>query len=523
LGYRAGMLLTISGPGQYNRLPMQHPSQPSGGVRSWFLSTDRVATSVGIVLFLMIFERIFWIARGIVFPRVLGPAEYGIYTLAMFPVPLMATLASLGVPSAFGRYISRYTANGTVRWFLRRTYLITTALSVVIAGTVIAGASFFSRLIFGDPSHGVVIALAAMSIPTLLLIKNLSTTFMGLKLFRAGRFVESSQIVIYAAVGIPLILVWPIAAAGVLGFAIASLVSVAIFAPLLSSYIKQIEPAGKAVDEPRFHRNLLKFTIWFTITPILASLFLYVDRLSLQRLMSAADQGIYSTTVNLSESISAIGLAITNVIYPHLSTTWEAGNRDKALRDLDLALRVTSMILLVAGLTLIVLGKWIILLLLGSEFVPGAQALPFLVVFFLFTILVWLFGVYPPLIEKTYVAAIGYVVALPCSVLLNLTLIPRMGIVGAALATMMSYFLMWCIVAAVCHRFGMPVNKRMVVVCLLTFVLLLPVPIAVACVAAVLYVCIRRTWLFSFAERETVYAEVRRFVGKARSVLQGRR
>jgi O-antigen/teichoic acid export membrane protein len=501
---------------------MQHPSQPSRGVRTWFLSTDRVATSVGIVLFLMIFERIFWIARGIVFPRVLGPAEYGIYTLGMFPVPLMATLASLGVPSAFGRYISRYAGNGTVRWFLKRTYLITTALSVGIAGVVVARPSLFSRLIFGDPSHSVVIALAAMSIPTVMIIRNLSTTFMGLKLFRAGRFVESSQIVIYAVVGIPLLLIWRTATAGVLSFAVASLASVVIFAPLLSSYIKQIEPAGKPVRELRFHRNLFKFTIWFTITPILASLFLYVDRLSLQRLMSAADQGIYSTTVNLSESISAIGLAITSVIYPHLSTTWEAGNRDKALRDLDLALRVTSIILLIAGLTLIVLGKWIILLLLGSEFVPGAQALPFLVVFYLFTILVWLFGVYPPLIEKTYVAAIGYVAALPCSIALNLTLIPHLGIVGAALATMVSYFLMWCIVAAVCYRFGMPVNKRMLVVCLLTFVLLLPVPIAAACVAAVLYVCVRRTWIFSLAEREIVYAEARRFAGKARSVLRRR-
>jgi hypothetical protein len=98
-----------------------------------------------------------------------------------------------------------------------------------------------------------------------------------------------------------------------------------------------------------------------------------------------------------------------------------------------------------------------------------------------------------------------------------------MGIIGAALATMASYFLMWCIVAAVCHRFGMPVNKRMLVVCLLTFVLLLPAPVAAACVGIVLYVCARRTWIFSLAERELVYAEVRRFASKGRSVLQRRR
>jgi O-antigen/teichoic acid export membrane protein len=296
-------------------------------------------------------------------------------------------------------------------------------------------------------------------------------------------------------------------------------VSVAIFMPLLASHVGQIEPIGRPVAEPRFHRNLFKFTVWFTVTPVLAGLFQYVDRLSLQRLMSASDQGVYSTTVNLSESISAIGLAISNVIYPHLSATWEGGDRAKALRDLDLSLRVTSIILLVAGLILIVLGKWLILLLLGPKFVPGVQALPFLVVFYLFTILVWLFGVYPPLIERTYVAVIGYAAALPSTILLNLVLIPRMGIVGAALATMLSYFVMWCIVAAVCYKFGMPVNRRMLAVCLLTFILLLPAPAAAAGVAAILYVCVRRTWIFSLTEREIVSGEARRFASKAKGIL----
>ena len=42
-------------------------------------------------------------------------------------------------------------------------------------------------------------------------------------------------------------------------------------------------------------------------------------------------------------------------------------------------------------------------------------------------------------------------------------------------------------------------------------------------VAAVLYVCMRRTWIFSLAEREIVYGEGRRFAGKAKSVLRLRR
>ncbi|HVP56917.1 MAG TPA: oligosaccharide flippase family protein, partial [bacterium] len=212
---------------------MQPSDPPPKGLRRWFLSTDRLATSVGIVLFLMVCERVFWIARGIIFPRVLGPAEYGIYTLGLFPVPLLTALVGLGVPSAFGRYLSRHAAGGTLRWYLKRTYLLPIALSIVTTAIVLARPSFFSKLIFGDPSHGLVIALAAISVPVLVLVRNLSTTFMGLKLFRAGRLVESSQVILYAVIGIPLILYSRTAAAGALGYGVSAAASVAIFAPLL--------------------------------------------------------------------------------------------------------------------------------------------------------------------------------------------------------------------------------------------------------------------------------------------------
>jgi O-antigen/teichoic acid export membrane protein len=498
---------------------MQPPTQQGQGLHGWLLSKDRLTTSVGLVLFLLLLERALSFARGIVFARLLGTAEYGIYTLGVFLVPMMATLAGLGIPSAFGRYAARYEMKGGLRRFLSRTYRVTVVLSVLIAGGIIVRPSFFSTLIFGDASHSRVIIMGAVSIPAFVLLRNLSATLMGLKLFRAGRFVESSQVAIYAGVGIALVVASRSAFTGILGLAIATYASVAIFVPLLVRYLRHVDPAPQPADEPEFYRRLLRFTVWYVVTPILAQIFQYVDRFSLQHLMSTSDQGIYSATVNLSETISAIGLAISSVLFPHLSATWEMGNKAKALRDLDVALRVTGIILLVAGLVLVVFGKWFILLLLGPDYVAGAEALPFLVVFYLFTILVWLFGVYPPLIEKTYISAIGFSVAMPCTIVLNLTLIPRLAMVGAAVATMLSYFLMWGIVVAICHKFGLPVGKRTITVCLLPFILLLPPALAAPCVGIVLYVCIRRTWILSVSEREIVRAEAGRLVSKAKGIM----
>ena len=480
------------------------------------LQQDRIATSVGLVTALLLAQRIIAFARGIIFARLLGTAEYGMYTLAFFLILIAVSVTSLGIPSAFGRYAPRYQAKGALRWFFRRAYALNITLSVAVAVVISLRPSFFSNLIYGDPSHVGVMMVVAASIVGFVVLTNIVHTFSGLKLFRASSISQLTQATVYGGVGILLIVLYRSATSALLAYALSIIVAIAVFAPVLSKYLLRLEGAYNRLDEPGFYKHLLRFTIWFAVTPIMLQIFNYVDRLSLQRLMSSSDQGIYSAAVNLGMTISAIGLAVNSVIFPHLSTTWERGDKAKALRNLDLSIRVTAVGLVIVGLLLVLLGRPAILLLLGREYLAGAQVLPFLVVFYLFNISVWLFGVYPSLIERTYVSAIGLACALPVNILLNLTLIPRMGIVGAGLATMASYVLMWCIVVAICKVFGMPIGRRLVMISLLPFVLFLPKIVAVAAIGLVIYVCIRKTWIISAEERHRVFTELGGFLRRRR-------
>jgi O-antigen/teichoic acid export membrane protein len=512
----------------------------------WFVSRDGITASVSLVFLLAILQRVLQVGRVVVFARLLGPEQYGIYTLGMFVVPLVATVASLGMQSAYPRYVSRYAAESTLRWFLKKTLSLTLAVALAAVVVMLLRPAFFSGLLYGDRSYWATMVVAAASVPAYLLIRNLSTIFMGLKLFRAGSFPEFTQAVAYAAGGIPLAWVLRSATAGLVGFALATYISVAVFGLLLARYLRRIEPAPVLGDRPGFYRHLLGFSLWFVVTPVLGHVFHYIDRLSLQHLRGAFDQGVYSAGVNIAETISAFGLAICNVIYPHIAATWEAGDRDKAIRNLDLAIRVTSVAMLLVGLVLVLFGRWLILLLLGDKYGPGATVLPMLVVYYLFTVLVWLYGTYPALIEKTYIAAIGLAFALPANILLNRWLIPRTGMVGAALATMLAYLVMWIIVAGICHRYGLRLAKKTVAACLASLVLLIPAvlgPLAgrihaprssawlvgllpdlvtILAVGAVVYVCTRRTWILSASERQIAYAEIGRVVARIRGLVPGR-
>jgi O-antigen/teichoic acid export membrane protein len=462
-------------------------------------------------------------------------------------VPLVATIASLGTQTVYGRYASRYESQGTLTWFIKRIYTLTVVLSVVFTAVMFLRTSQISSLLYRQPGLTWVIVAVAASIPAYLLIRNLSSTFMGLKLFRAGAFPEFVQNVIYLAVGIPLALALRTALAGLIGFAVATYASVAIFSILLMRYLHQREPVPREGAERKFYRHLLSFSIWFVVAPCLTQVFRYVDRLTLQHLRGSYDQGVYSAASNVAETLSAFGLAIGAVIYPHISATWERGRRDEAKAQIDLTTRITGVLLLVLGLLVTLLAKWLILLLLGKQYVPGTVALPYLIVYYIFSVMVWILGVYPTLIERTYVAAVGLAVTLPINILLNRLLIPHFGMVGAALATMLAYFLMWIIVEIICLAYGLRLAKRTVLVSLLPFVLLLPDLIrrafehlgpaysthrtlallpdctAVVAVGIVIYVCLRRPWILSPPERDLAFKELRQVLAKARNFALKRR
>ena len=472
------------------------------------LRQDRISTSVGLVLGFLIGQKVVAFARGIVFARILGSAEYGVYTLGFFLVLITVAIASLGIPSAFARFAPRYRAKGGLRYFFRKSYVLNISISVALAVIILLFPSFFSRLVYGDASFDRVMMVVAVCIPGLVILTNLFTTFSGLKLFRAGAAVQFSQVVIFAGLGTALAVISGSAVGALLAFALSMLVAVGLFLPLLIRYLQVEDPGGKPFQERDFYRRLLRFTIWFTVTPILVQIFHYVDRLSLQRLMTASDQGIYSAAVNLCAMISAVGLAVNNVIFPHLSTTWEEGRRDRALDNLDLTIRVTAMGLAVTGFVLVLLGRPLILLLLGTEYSSGADVLPYLVVFYLMTVSVWLFGVFASLVEKTYVSTIGLAIALPVNIGLNLLLIPRLGIVGAGLATMLSYTMLWFVVVGICVRLGMPLRRKTFVASLFPFLLLLPKIPAAVILGGVVVASLVTDWVIDRRERERIGGEL---------------
>jgi len=161
-----------------------------------------------------------------------------------------------------------------------------------------------------------------------------------------------------------------------------------------------------------------------------------LDLILLALFWTNREVGIYATAVFLAELIWYIPAAVSTVLLPAVSSAdSEARARDISLK----AIRHTVFLSLAAAVTLAVTAQWLIITLYGPSFAPAVRALQVL-----------LFGVVmlaPAKLIVSHLAGVGksqYVSYLALSglgltLLLDIVLIPRFGMIGAAWASAAAY------------------------------------------------------------------------------------
>jgi O-antigen/teichoic acid export membrane protein len=161
-----------------------------------------------------------------------------------------------------------------------------------------------------------------------------------------------------------------------------------------------------------------------------------LDLILLALFWTNREVGIYATAVFLAEMIWYIPAAVSTVLLPAVSSAdSEARARDISLK----AIRHTVFLSLAAAIVLALSAQWLITTLYGPSFAPSVRALQVL-----------LFGVVmlaPAKLIVSHLAGVGksqYVsylalIGLGLTLLLDIILIPRFGIIGAAWASAVAY------------------------------------------------------------------------------------
>ena len=123
------------------------------------------------------------------------------------------------------------------------------------------------------------------------------------------------------------------------------------------------------------------------------------------------------------------------LITPHLSHDWEAGRRESVVRRLNLLLKGITFATAAAALAVLFISPWLFGVALEGRYAGGLAVLPWTLASCTWGALAIVAGNYLWCAEKPRLATVAMGGALVINIVLNLWLLPRYGLLGAALAT----------------------------------------------------------------------------------------
>lgn len=437
------------------------------------LRKETAVESAGIILFFVIIERIIQTFRGIIFARMLGPSEYGLFTLALFFIPIVVTIAKLGIPSCYNRYVPQYEKKGMLSDFFKRNYRVSILTGVFSTVLCLLFSRQLSVLIFASADHEFIIVLCALTIFPAVIFENLQFSFTGMRIFKMGSLLRFTQFFVFTALSIPLVIYYQMAEFAVAANLISFIIVSSFFAFIVLKHIIRSEAQKVKIEEHDFYKKIFKYSVWFIFTPIIVNLFNYMDRLMLNRFLGLKEVGIYSIAVNVANFLLLFGMIAGKVIMPNLSRIWENGEKERVISLFNLGIKANALFILCIAVMISLFKEFIVSFLYGQEYIKSISAINILLIFSFFTSIHGIIGAYAGIIEKTFIHLVVNLIGFVFNVILNYILIPYYQLMGAATATTVSFIISFVVISYWFYREGLTLSAVTVFIYFTPLVLIL--------------------------------------------------
>lgn len=364
------------------------------------------------------------------YTRYLTPADYGAIETLLALSAVLVTLLRLGMGSAFFRFYFDYPA-GEERLVVVRTsfwFTITSATAGLFAGVVLA--ETISEALFGTGDRTALVQAAFVLLWAQMNWEQITSLFRVEQRPVAFVFASLGNLVLTVAATVVLVVVLRLGAVGVVAGNFTG--TLAVWAVLLAYRREQL---GLQFDRSLF-REMNRFGVPLVPSALAVWVTNFSDRLFLVKLAGAGETGLYSIGVRMA-SVIVLLMTAFRTAWPAFAYSIEDDREARRTYAFVLTylLFVSSWIALALGL----LAPWLVRLLTTPAFYDAARVVAPLA--FATTIyagyVVVLIGV-----GRSRRTGFNWVVtgtAAVVNVALNLALIPRFGMMGAAVATIAAY------------------------------------------------------------------------------------
>ncbi len=380
---------------------------------------------------------------GIITARWLGPDDRGVLAIITSISATIWVLVNLGTNQASIYYINKG------RYKLNQVAANCSLLPMGLGILVISGV-WFSRdkLILENLSflNSYYLALALIPMPFLVL----QDSFIGV-LRASDKFdVINLRQLIKSVLGLTSVVGVLIVFGGGLDVLIAFLIAIEILLAIwmIREVLKLCVITIKDLNS-KIVADLFKFGGKSYIQNVIGYLHNRVDLYMIGALLSSRQVAFYDIAVIISELLLFLPQSVAFVIMPKLVRESEKSEQNSNSE----LIRVTFLVTIILASGIALTGYWLIALVYGADYLPAYQILLFLIPGLILSSFNGITIPYFTSKNRQQVPIICGAVSLILNVVLNLMLIPKYGVIGAAMVTTFTYSLFSLVIVALyCHE-----------------------------------------------------------------------
>lgn len=364
---------------------------------------------------------------GALVARYLGPERYGVLNYALSFVTIFVFLSSFGVDNILVREILKYKE--------KSESILNTAFVIKIFGgaLIIITASIFSQVVNSDPYITGLIFIYSLH----LIFLSLNVTSSYFQATVRHKYLFVAQFISTIAVSLlKLYFVYN-------GFGVGWFVLALVFETALSSFIvlRFFQKSGQVLKfspDLGLAKKLLADSWPFILSTAFYLIYTKIDQVMIGKMIDAKSLGIYSAGVRVAELWYFVPAIICGVIFPAIANAKLVDQElyEKRIKKVFILIISISIIFALAQLFF---AKYIILILFGRAYLDSVIILKIYTWAGVIVSSIIIIQQYLIIENKTRLIMTSSFLGAMTNVALNLILIPLFGIVGSALATLVSY------------------------------------------------------------------------------------
>lgn len=394
------------------------------------ITEQRFTKQVGLTLITQVISVLISVSTAAIIARWLGPEGKGTLTLALLVPGMLVLILSggIGIANVYFAGSKRLTVSTLTGNSLSFTLMATTLALIIVVGLSVT--KLLETIVPGIPAW--ILLIAMLGFPTALLSRFFSSILQGLQRIATINVINLIQSILTLSLTAVFVVVWKL---NLLGALVAPLATGVLSLIFLCIILRQEGGVFRPLWKYTVVRSTLSFGLRGHIGNLLQFFNYRLDMFILNYFLGPANVGIYIVSVRLVELLWHLPNSVSFVIFPKAAATRPEEMNAFTPRVFGITLGLTAL----GALGLALVGRPIINFVFSSAFisayVPMLVLLPGVV----------LLGGAKVLTNE--IAGRGYPhynsvnagLALVLTVVLDLVLIPRYSVLGAALASSIAY------------------------------------------------------------------------------------